>query len=443
MKNKIPRLFKALSLLFLAICLISSLASCFDREEAEDLSPLYTRAELEQRIETAEPLDARHVYTYLKYWRFPTFNDAKIYAIENAFKRHYVTELPAAEELAKATAECFFEYFIEDIDLQNESEVTDALANCLTYCVGDNYAIYRTPSEYDDYDTDMSGELIGIGVEVVFNKLENTCLIENLIVGGGAADAGILPGDYIVAVDGRLVSEMGYNKTLSSIKGEVGTDVEITVNRGGRELSFVIERRHIVIKSVSYSIEEGNIGYIKITDFKDNTPSQFKEAVTALEEAGCVGVIYDVRDNPGGYLSSVFEILSYIAPKNTQIVSFSNDYGAPMKSNDPHTFLVPSVVICNSRTASASELFTASLCDFGEMGLLKVAIVGEKTFGKGIMQNTYSFSDSSTITMTVAYFYSPLGKNYHGVGITPNYECENMENALTDAFSELNKLLNK
>ena len=427
----------------LAICLAISLVSCFENDTGEDLSPLYTRAELESRIESAEPLDARHVYTYLKYWRFPTFNDAKIYAIENAFRRNYVEELPASEELARATAECFFEYFIDDIDLKNEDEVTNALADCLTYSVGDDYAIYRTPSEYDDYDTGMSGEIIGIGVEVIFNKLENTCLVENLIAGGGAADAGILPGDYIVAVDEKLVSEMGYNQTLASIRGEVGTNVKITVSREGKELSFTVARRHIVIKSISYSIEEGNIGYIKITEFKENTASQFKEAITALEEAGCVGVIYDVRDNPGGYLSSVVEILSYIAPKNTQIVSFSNDYGSPMKANDPHTFLIPSVVICNGHTASAGELFTSSLRDFGKMGLLKVAIVGEKTFGKGIMQNTYSFSDGSTITMTVAYYHPPLGENYHGVGITPSFKCENMEDALSDAFTELNKLLNK
>ena len=334
----------------------------------------------------------------------------------------------------------FFEYYYEETDLHDKDVMTTALIECYIYTVGDDYAYYRTPEQYDDYSGDMSGEFVGIGVEVLYDRLKNTCRVEAVMSGGGAEQVGILPGDYIIAVDDVPVSELGYEKTVSNIKGEIGTTVKITVLRGEKELSFSIVRKKIVEESVKYSIDQNKIGYIKITGFKSNTYAQFKEAITYFEAQGAVGVIYDLRSNPGGYLDAVVNMLSFIAPKGTELVSFSNNYAAPMYATDEHTYLVPTVVICNGTTASAGELFTAALRDFGASGLLDVTVVGEKTYGKGIMQNTYFNIDGSTLTLTVAYYNPPSKENYHGVGITPHVVLDDIEGALNAAYDEMNKL---
>ncbi len=442
MKKKTLRSVRALLLTVLLLAVALSLSSCFWLLNLNsDWESIYDKEELVEHIESCDGYKANNVVSYFAKWRFPAFDTQRLAQVESKFKNFYVEDLPEAEILANDMKDCFFEFFIDKIDLKDEKTVTLALIDCLIYSIGDDYAVYRTPDEYDDYSTDMSGEIIGIGVQVIFNNLDNSCHIESVTPGGGAEKAGILPGDYIVAVDDVRVSEMGYSKTLAAVRGEIDTEVKITVSREGEEISYTVIRSKIIEHSVTYSIDENKIGYIKITGFKENTTEQFKEAIDSFEAAGCVGVIYDLCDNPGGYLSSVVDMLSYISPKGTQIVSFSNNYSLPVKDTDEHEFLLPSVVICNKNTASAGELFTAAVRDFGDAGILDVTIVGEKSFGKGIMQTTFPFADGSTITMTVAYYNPPCGQNYHKVGITPDFICENMSKALDDAYSEINKLI--
>lgn len=439
MRRMVKPKTRALLVLLLTLAIAVCLSSCLQSSSEDDF--LYEKDALLESIAENSDYTADYVFSYFAVWRFPKFDKSKLYSVENTFRKNYVEPLPEAGELALSMADCFFEYFYGEIDLHDSEEVTIALVNCLTYSVGDDYAIYRTPEEFEDYDTDMSGEVVGIGVQIMFNRLENTCLVESVHSGSGAESAGILPGDYIVAVDKERVFDMGYEKTLASVRGEIGSTVEITVLRDGVEISFNIVRSLITEQTVSYSVSDEKIGYVKITGFKENTAEQFKAAIDHFKSEGCVGVIYDLRSNPGGYLSSVLEMLSYIAPKGQRLVSFSNDYGDPINCKDPHTYLIPSVVICNQYTASAGELFTSAIRDFGEAGLLDVTIVGETTYGKGIMQSTFFYTDGSTITMTVAYYNPPSGKNYHKVGITPSVKCENMELALDVAYQEINKLV--
>jgi carboxyl-terminal processing protease len=429
-------------LLFVTLVTLS-LSSCFENVEPPPSDPItYTKEDLLSNVENTGDYTANYVYNYFEHWLFPKFDKSKLYSVEKTFRTHYVEALPGAGELSKSMADCFFEYFFDEINLNDSDAVTMALVDSLIYCTGDDYAVYRTPEEFDNYDTDMSGEIIGIGVQVLFNKVDNTCFIESVNAGDGAEAAGILPGDYIVKVDGKPVSELGHEKTIAAVRGEIDTYVKITVLRDGKEINFDVKRSLIIEQTVSYSINEDKIGYVRITDFKENTAELFKEAIDSFEDAGCVGVIYDVRSNPGGYLSTVVEMLSYISTRNTKIVSFSNDYAAPMYDKDLHSYLIPSVVVCNAYTASAGELFTSTLRDFNDMGLLRASIVGEKTYGKGIMQSTFFYSDDSTLTLTVSYYNPPSGKNYHKIGITPDVICEDMDKALDDAYAEIHKLLN-
>ena len=382
---------------------------------------------------------------YLDDYGVPRFVESKMRGVELVYRDYYVEDLPEATELAKETAALYFEHFHEKIDTADKVAVTDALIYCYIEAVGDKYSAYRNAKEHEEYDTDMSGSFYGIGVVVTYSYVDLTITVNEVYSGGGAEEAGIKPGDVIKKVNGISVDEIGYDKAVNEIRGEPNTRVIITVDRDGSELSFDVTRKKVVEHSVSYSIDENKIGYIKITSFKSNTPGQFKEAINYMEDMGAVGIIYDLRSNPGGYLSSVVDVLSYIAPKNTTIVSFSNNYKKTQKDNNSHSLALPSVVICNEATASAGELFTAAMRDFDDsLDIFKVTTVGQKTYGKGVLQNTYAFTDDSTITLTVAYYNPPCGINYDGVGILPDVqvaESDEGDAQLDAAYTEIFKLI--
>ena len=291
----------------------------------------------------------------------------------------------------------------------------------------------------------MSGEFYGIGVVITYNYIEETMTVSEVYSGGGASDAGIKVGDVITKVDGAVVSEIGYSKAVNKVRGENGTTVDITVLRNGEELTFTATRKKVVEESVSYSINENKIAYIKITSFKSNTYKQFKAAIDDVTSKGAVGIIYDLRSNPGGYLTAVVNMISLISPKGATIVSFTNDYAEAVKDTNNRSLSLPTVVLCNESTASAGELFTAAMRDFDDtFGYFDVTVVGTKTFGKGIMQNTYSFTDDSSITLTVAFYNPPCGVNYDGIGITPDVvvaESEEGDAQLDAAYAEFLKLI--
>ena len=319
--------------------------------------------------------------------------------------------------------------------------------DCLIYAIGDNYAFYRTADETGDYEADMSGNLVGIGVSVLRDNKNGTILVESVEIGSPAEGAGIQPGDYIVAVDGERVSEIGTEAALEKIRGEIGTRVRITINRGSSENELEMIRAKIVEMTVSHkTYAGGRVGYIKITGFKSNTDDQFVDAIDELERAGVEAIIFDLRNNGGGYLNSVCNMLSYLVPTNTEITSFSNSKepiyatdgkGSEHEANGDHVLTVPSVVLCNEYSASASELFCAAMRDYNKMGLLESTVMGKTTYKKGIMQSTLTFTDGSTLTLTTALYNPPSGINFHGVGVEPDIFLSDSADYVSEALRVL------
>ena len=407
--------------------------------------------EIRAMVEAEEDRDKTYVVDYLKTWNFLPVTKSKFKGIEIIFRDYYIhgKHLPKGYELAKETVNLFLDYCYTLVDLTDETETTDALIACYVEAVGDPYAVYRTAKEYEIYDNDMSGNYVGIGVTIQHNPKEGYCEITDVAEDSGAEEAGILPGDRIIGVNDVYISgESNYLEVIDSMSGEPGTNVIINLKRDQTDLRISVTRKILSEKSVKYSIIDGNIGYVRITGFKENTYAQFRTVIDELKGAKVKGVIYDLRGNLGGYLSTVVNMLSYIAPKGTELVSFSNDYSDPMKATGGQTFMIPSVVICNGRTASAAELFTAAIRDFNTMGILEGRIVGTTTFGKGVIQSPKPFTDGSVITLTIAYFYPPLGKEYchDGVGITPDVvvelgeaEADTQYNAALETIKELIK----
>ncbi len=411
---------KALCVLLVALTLVLSLASCNANKDF-----------------VAERLGEFEV---------PEFHKDKLRGIEIVYRDYYFKDIPSADVLSEDVASFYFEEFHNKIDKENPDEVTDALVNSYIEIIGDKYSFYRSAEEHEQYESDMSGSFSGIGVSVIYSYSDKIMTVTEVYAESGAEEAGIKIGDKIVKVNGEPLEEIGYDKAVYTIRGEIGTTVDITLDRGGEEVTVTATRKKVVEKSVTYSIDESKIGYIKISAFNDNTPEQFDTALNYLIENGAEGIVYDLRGNPGGYLNAVVKMLYRIAPKGTTIVSFSNGYAPEYKDKTEASLSLPTVVICNESTASAGELFTAAMRDFEALGLFDVTIVGQKTYGKGVMQNTYTFTDNSSITVTVAYYNPPSGENYDGVGVTPDLTVDagsEGDAQLDAAYTEINKLIIK
>lgn len=427
------------------ICLISVALALAIRNGRTDTE--YDKDEILSNITAGYPEGAKNVTEALIEWDFPKFNTKNLFNVEAYYNTVYVKkdELPEKSILAKKVADLFLCEVWDNINVNDPDLVTEYLAACLIEAIGDKWGEYRNKNQQESFNADLSGELVGIGV--IVSQSEEGIFVNSVIENSPAHKSGITANDIIVGVDGKRVLDIGYSNATSLIRGEIGTSVLITVLRNGSETTFSIIRDKVTEVTVYGEMKDGNIGYITITRFKNNTAEQFKEVLNYLTENGAKGIIFDLRSNPGGLLSAVTDILSLIAPTGTEIASFSNDKKAIYASQgtvlepEDSIYTLPAVVLINEYTASAGELFTAAMRDFSKMGLLEVSIVGNTTYGKGVMQSTVSFPDGSALTLTTAYYNPPLRVNYDGVGIEPTRKIADGENIEEIAISEIEMLL--
>ena len=417
MKKAYLKTLSSLVLLSLILALSLTLTSCKAGSKI-----ILSAEELSANALAEENKDEEYAYSYFDSWEFPSFSAGKLKRIENIYRKYYYKELPSAYELATLAAKIFIEHYYENTELTDSDKVTDALISSYVAAIGDPYSFYRTKPEYQSYSGNMSGTFVGVGITVSYSEETGEMKVTAPIKNSPAEEAGILAGDIVVAIDGARVSDIGYEAALERIKGEKGTEVTLTVLRDGSELSFTMKRAPLVDISVDYRITEDKIGYIDIDSFKKNTDEQFCEAIDYMKENGARVIVYDVRDNGGGYLDTVVNMLDYIAEDGITLASFSNDYEKPYIADDGHSIDLPAVILCNRYSASASELFLAGMRDLGAASGFAVEIVGENTYGKGIMQTTFRLSDKSAITLTVAYYFPPSGDNFDGEGIPPTTE---------------------
>ncbi len=348
-------------------------------------------------------------------------NKQKIKNVELAFKQYFYKELPSVREITVNTATLFLENFYDTVPTDNKSAITTAMLKCYVRSVGDDYAEYFNSSEFGQFLGDMSGseEKIGIGVMLEINYEKITMKITAVLPDSGAEAAGIKKGDRIVAIDGARINKENIKTATALVAGEVGTTVKITVLRGDEEITFTVTRKKFEDVTVISEMLEGNIAYVQVIQFKDNTPKQFKAEIDKQTKAGAVGFIFDMRGNPGGVLEAVVDMVDYIVPDGHRIASYTiaKESKTVYTSDDGHSLDLPITVLCNGGTASAAELFTASMRDFGEWGLVDVAIVGEQTYGKGVMQSTFSINGTDGLKLTMAFYNPPCDINYDGVGV--------------------------
>ncbi len=305
--------------------------------------------------------------------------------------------------------------FLEDID---EEQLMDSVADGYMAGLNDPYTRYMNQEEYKAYQMDNAGQLVGIGVTVQMDE-SGYILVNSVEEGSPAENAGILAGDLIVKVDDLDVLTAGYSEAVSAVRGEEGTTVLLTVRRNNEDIQLEAVRKLSTSTTITYRMI-GEDGYIKISKFDATTASDFKNAVADLKSQGATGLIFDVRNNPGGLLDSVAEVLDYLLPEGP-IVSATNKKGETrvLYESDANSVELPMIVLCNGETASAGELFSAALRDYK-----KAELVGVTTYGKGIMQTAYNLADGSALSLTTDYYNPPSGINFHGVGLKPDYEVK-------------------
>ena len=319
-------------------------------------------------------------------------------------------------------------YYVRDVD---EEQLISYTLKGYMYGTGDLYADYYTKEEYEKFHAVLEGTAteVGVGMRVTYNEEYNCIQVYGLVDGAPAEAAGIMKGDIIthITVDGNKisVSEVGYRAASDMLLGEPGTNVEFTVIRGenySQSVDFIIERASFVNKSVDYDLYslDNSVGIIRIYSFDMATPTQFKEAIENLIDKGAKAFIIDVRDNPGGELRSVSQVLDMLLPEGP-IVRTVDKSGKEViaKESDAERLDYPLAVVANEESASAAELFTAALKDYGV-----AKFVGVQTYGKGSMQTLINMTDGSAIKLTTSLYLPPYSPNFDGVGVTPDIEVE-------------------
>lgn len=308
-------------------------------------------------------------------------------------------------------------YYLYDYD---EDAMIDAIYKAVMDSLGDPYSVYYTEDEYKAFLESSSGSYCGIGVVVQQNVETGIVTAVRPYENCPGYEAGIRPGDIILAVNGTEITGMDLNAAVSMIRGEEGTRVTLTIRREEEEFDVEVTRRQIDVETVSYKMLQDNIGYILVEEFDEVTAKQFTAAMDALEEQGMEALVVDIRNNPGGLLNIVVDMLDEILPKGV-IVSVKDKNGATEEyTSDADTRLnVPLAVLINGNSASASEIFAGAVQDYG-VGTL----VGTTTFGKGIVQTIFSMKDGTGVKVTIEDYYTPSGRSIHKIGVDPDVEID-------------------
>ena len=416
MKKTIRQFSARALLLFLALSILLSFSAC----------------------ETKPPVDTEPQISFdsedlMKLIGLVDFN--KLNQVEEIFEEYYIGEYKPYKEVDDEV----INLIIENVDISKIDNVDDATTvfiGAYLDVLGDKYAYYYDAEAFEEYNEDSEGEYVGIGISVVITE-DNYIEAITVFKDGPADKAGILPGDVLTKVDGVDMAELGYYESIERVRGEQGTTVKITLLRDGEELEFDVVRDKVTEITVEYELMQDNIGYIRITSFDDKTYDQFYQAYNELSAQGAKGLLFDVRNNPGGRLDAVVAVLEYILPEGNivhmEYKDSSRNYSIstvlqcnPLyflfhKFFEDHKIDMPMVVLTNENTASAGELFTSSLKDYSV-----ATIIGEKTYGKGVGQTGFNLkdingkADGSAVTITYFYYAPPFSENYDGIGIEPH-----------------------
>lgn len=306
------------------------------------------------------------------------------------------------------------ERFIGELDRQ---AMEDAAAEAMVDALGDRWSHYIPASSYQSYQERAENAFVGVGITIT--REEAGFPIMALEPGGPAEEAGVLVGDLLVQVDGQDVAGMDMDQVKALVRGQAGSTVTLGLLRQEETISLPVQRSRIQVQVASGTMLDGQVGLVTIENFDERCAQETIDAVEELMDQGAKALIFDVRNNPGGYAHEMVKALDYLLPEGELFRMEHYDGTQSVDRSGPECVELPMAVLVNGDSYSAAEFFAAALKEYEA-----AVVVGEQTCGKGYFQNTFRFRDGSALALSVGKYYTPKGVSLAGVGITPDVPVE-------------------
>lgn len=320
--------------------------------------------------------------------------------------------------------------YVNDTD---DVKLIDGAIDGMVKSLNDPHSNYLSPKMYKTLMEQTEGSFAGIGVVMGMDN-EQKIHIVGIMENSPGQKAGLQEGDEILAVDGVPVTQMAFDEVATHVRGQAGTDVVLTIMRDNANQDITITRDNIKLKTVGHKMLDNNIGYIQIVSFSEDTANEFNEAYNDLKNQSMKALVLDLRNNPGGLLTTCVEIAKKLVPKG-EIVSIVDKQGnKETYSSSLEAPEYPLVVLINKNSASASEILSGAIQDT-KAG----TIIGNTSYGKGSVQTILPMFEDDAVKLTIAKYYTPSGRSIDGTGITPDIEINLDENATSD--TQLDKAL--
>lgn len=319
-----------------------------------------------------------------------------------------VPETSKLEELADLIETCF-------IGESDRTEYEDAAAEAMVNALGDQWSYYIPADQYQAHVEQMENSYVGIGITISVLEDGSGFEVTKVNEDGPADEAGVLPGDHIIFIEGQSCDGMSSDDARNLVRGNENTTVKLTLLRGEETLELDVIRKRVLTPVAVAELLDDHMGLITITNFDERCADETIAAIESLLEQGAQSLIFDVRFNPGGYKRELVEILDYLLPEGPLFRSEDYRGNVTVDESDAACLEIPMAVLVNGSSYSAAEFFAAALSEYDA-----AIIVGEQTTGKGYFQNTYQLSDGSAVGLSIGKYTTPNGVSLAGVGITPD-----------------------
>ena len=306
--------------------------------------------------------------------------------------------------------------YVDDVD---QTQLEDAAAHAIVGSLGDRWSYYIPAAEYATYMEQMENAYVGVGITITVNQDGLGFDIISVEPNGPAQEAGILPGDVLIAAEDQSVAQMTSTAVRNIVRGKEGTFVRLTILRDGVEQTLSVERRQIQTTVAEGRLLENGVGLVSIYNFDSRCAEESIAAIEELTAQGADRLVFDVRNNGGGYAHEMVELLDYLLPEGELFRTVDYAGRENVDSSDEEHLDIPMAVLVNTESYSAAEFFAAALRDYDA-----AVVVGEQTSGKGYFQNTFKLDDGSAVALSTGKYFTPKGVSLEGVGITPDVVVE-------------------
>ena len=333
-----------------------------------------------------------------------------------------VRDISKLDRLEGLIQECY-------IGEADEQELEDAAAVAMVKATGDRWSYYIPADEYSDHVEREENAYVGVGITIQPQEDESGFLILMVTEGGPAQEAGIEANDLLIGVEEQDIRDMSMDEVRELIRGKEGTKVALTVMRKGEHMTLSVERRRIEETVARGEMLDDGIGLVQIFNFDERCADESIEVIERLRSEGAKKLIFDVRNNPGGFADELVELLDYLLPEGDLFRSVSYDGKEQVDTSDADFLDMPMAVLVNGDSYSAAEFFAAALQEYEA-----AIVVGEATVGKGYYQNTIQLGDGSAVALSTGKYFTPKGNSLADVGVTPDVRVDVDEETASNIY---------